>query len=271
MLFISSRQSDRRSNITLNNYNPKEIDHIILYTTLIIFLATLVRSIFGFGESLVAVPLLALYLPIEIAVPVSVLVSIAVAGIVVVQDWKKIHFRSAGWLVLFSALGIPLGLWLLTTANEQLVKSALAVIIICFSIYLIVTQTTRKTIKLEKGNKTGLFLCGLLAGVFGGAYGLNGPPLVVYGAMRRWSAQHFRATLQGYFLPASLMGMIGYWVKGLWVSQVTILFLWSLPAVFLATFLGRVVNSRMNGTAFFIYVYIGLIGIGVILLLGSLF
>src|SRR3546814_11663687 len=87
-----------------------------------IFLATLVRSSFGFGESLVAVPLLALYVPLEIAVPVSVLVSITVAGVVVAQDWKKIHVRSAGWLVLFTLLGIPLGLILLTTANEQMVK-----------------------------------------------------------------------------------------------------------------------------------------------------
>ena len=56
--------------------------------------------------------------------------------------------------------------------------------------------------------------CGFCAGVLGGAYGMNGPPLVIYGAMRRWSAQHFRATLQGYFLPASIIGMGGYWLAG---------------------------------------------------------
>lgn len=212
-----------------------------------------------------AVPLLALFLPIEIAVPVSVLVSIAVAGVVVVQDWEKIHFRSAGWLVLFSMLGIPLGLWLLTSADERLVKSSLAFVIIGFALYSIFGRT----IKLESESRIGLFLCGLLSGIFGGAYGLNGPPLVVYGAMRRWSAQHFRATLQGYFLPASLMGMIGYWINGLWVAQVTTLFLWSLPGVFLATFFGRAINRRMNGTSFFTYVYAGLIGIGIVLLLES--
>ena len=34
---------------------------------LILFLATLVRSSFGFGEALVAVPLVALLLPVEVA------------------------------------------------------------------------------------------------------------------------------------------------------------------------------------------------------------
>src|SRR3546814_15692968 len=105
------------------------IDFLTLYTILFIFLATLVRSIFGFGESLVAVPLLALYVPLEIAVPVSVLVSITVAGVVVAQDWKKIHVRSAGWMVLFTLMGLPLGLILLTTANDQMVKARLAVVI----------------------------------------------------------------------------------------------------------------------------------------------
>src|SRR5665213_415958 len=111
------------------------IDPITLYVSVVIFLATLVRSTFGFGESLVAVPLLALCIPLEIAVPVSVLVSITVAGVVVVQDWKKIHFSSAGWLVFYTLLGIPLGLLLLTSINGQIVKLALGVIIVAFSIY----------------------------------------------------------------------------------------------------------------------------------------
>src|SRR4051812_47061986 len=46
-----------------------------------IFLATLIRSAFGFGEALVAVPLLALVIPVEEAVPLATLVSITVAAI----------------------------------------------------------------------------------------------------------------------------------------------------------------------------------------------
>ncbi len=59
---------------------------------------------------------------------------------------------------------------------------------------------------------------------------MNGPPLAFYGSLRRWSPQHFRATLQGYFLPVSLVGLIGYTAVGLWVPAVTRYFLLSLPA-----------------------------------------
>jgi uncharacterized membrane protein YfcA len=57
----------------------------------VLFLATLIRSTFGFGEALVAVPLLALVAPVEVAAPVAVLVSITVALIVVVTPaWSSV-------------------------------------------------------------------------------------------------------------------------------------------------------------------------------------
>jgi uncharacterized membrane protein YfcA len=52
----------------------------------VIFIATVIRSAFGFGEAMVAVPLLALVMPADVAVPLAVLLSITVAGLIVVQD-----------------------------------------------------------------------------------------------------------------------------------------------------------------------------------------
>ena len=95
------------------------IDVTTLHVIFIVFIATLIRSAFGFGEALVAVPLLAFCIPLEVAAPLAVLVSITIAGIVVVQDWKKIHLRSTAWLVLSTLLGIPLGLLLLTSSHQS--------------------------------------------------------------------------------------------------------------------------------------------------------
>ena len=96
----------------------------ILYILLIIFIAILVRSTFGFGESLIAVPLLIFFIPIEIAVP-----------------------------------GIPIGLYLLLYGNEALIKSILGAIIILYSIYSLFSN---RTIRLRGDNKLGLFICGFL-------------------------------------------------------------------------------------------------------------
>jgi hypothetical protein len=121
--------------------------------------------------------------------------------------------------------------------------------------------------ELRRDSRGWLLACGFCAGVLGGAYGMNGPPLVIYGSMRRWRAEHFRATLQGYFLPASIIGMVGYWLAGLWIPAVTHYYLLSLPVTLPAVLLGRVINHRLKGEAFLKYVYIGLACIGVVLLI----
>ena len=98
---------------------------------------------------------------------------------------------------------------------------------------------------------------------------MNGPPLVAYGALRRWSPEQFRATLQGYFLPASAVGMAGYWMAGLWSPAVTRYYLVSLPVVLVAIVLGRLLNRRIDRCRFIFYVHIGLVVIGMILLVQS--
>ena len=241
---------------------------IFCYIFLISFIATLVRSTFGFGESLVAVPLFCLFVPINVAVPLSVLISILVALVVVIQDHQQIHFNSAKWLILFALLGIPLGLLILIYGNEQWVKVALGIIIILYSLYAL---AGKNKITLESDNRWWLFICGFLSGILGGAYGLNGPPLVVYGNMRKWNAKDFRATLQAYFLPASCIGAIGFAIKGLITLTVLKYFLIALPASIPAIYMGRNLNHKLKDGAFFNYIYWVLIGIGTFLIVNSVY
>jgi uncharacterized protein len=238
------------------------LDSTTLHVILVIFIATLIRSTLGFGEALVAVPLLALRIPIAVAAPLAVLASVTVAGVVVVQDWRQIQIRSAAGLVISSLFGIPLGLLLLTRVNSYAVKIILGLIVAGFSVYSLIFN---RKLHLKKDHPIWLLTAGFVSGILGGAYGMNGPPLAIYGSLRRWSPQHFRATLQGYFLPASLVGLIGYAAIGLWVPAVTRYFLLSLPGTLVAIVIGRALNQRMRGDRFFRYVYAGLIVIGGIL------
>jgi uncharacterized protein len=226
----------------------------------VLFLATFIRSALGFGEALVAVPLLALTLPVQVAAPLAVLVSITVAVVVMIQDWRNVHVRSAGWLVLSTLFGIPLGLLLLKTVPESIVKGILGAFIMAFAIY---SLAGRKP-ELHSDRLAPLF--GFAAGILGGAYGMNGPPLVVYGVLRRWQPVQFRATLQGYFLIASMVGMAGYALTGLWTRTVSGYFLLSFPLALIAIFLGRAIHSRLSSARFLISVNVGLALIGALLL-----
>lgn len=236
--------------------------HAIFPIAGVVFVATFIRSAFGFGEALVAVPLLSLLIPVSVAAPLAMLVSVTVAAVVVAQDHAELDVRSAGWLVLFTLPGIPLGLFLLKSVPEPVVKSVLACSVIGFALYSLLSTRPRE---LESDRLAWLF--GFSAGVLGGAYGMNGPPLVIYGSLRRWDPRRFRATLQGYFLPASLLGALGYWLAGFWTPVVSRYYLWSLPGVLVAILLGRLVNRRMTSHRFLRYVNFGLIATGVVLLI----
>jgi uncharacterized membrane protein YfcA len=240
-------------------------DATTLAAVAVLSLATLVRSALGFGEALVAVPLLALVMPVQVAAPVAALVSVTVAAVVLVQDWSHVHARSAARLVLSTFLGIPFGLLLLTRVPEPVVNAALACVIVAFSTY---SLSGRRGQVLDHDRLAWAF--GLAAGVLGGAYGMNGPPLVIYGVMRGWSPAQFRATLQGYFLPASAAILGGYWLAGLWTPTVNHYYVLSLPAVLAATLAGRLVHRRLRADRFFTAVHLGLAAIGVLLLAQAL-
>src|SRR5256885_8407135 len=111
------------------------VDYTTLLVLAVLFLATLIRSAFGFGEALVAVPLLALIIPVRVAAPLAVLVSVTVAGLVLVRDWRQVHAGSAGRLILSTLFGIPFGLLLFTTVAEPVVKAILAAVIVIFSVH----------------------------------------------------------------------------------------------------------------------------------------
>lgn len=232
---------------------------------IILFLATFIRSAFGFGEALVAVPLLAFVMPVEVAAPIAVLVSITVAIVAIVRDWRHIHFRSVGWLFLATAAGTPLGLLMLHRLDAPIVKAVLGVVILVFSIWALIGRP-----QAAFADERHAWAFGFGAGILGGAYGMNGPPLVMYGALRGWSPQRFRATLQGYFLPASLLALCGYGLTGLWTSAVTRWYLLALPAVLAAIVAGRWVGGRIDARRFTLCIHAGLVVVGVLLLLQAL-
>jgi len=241
------------------------VDGVAVAVLAVVFVATAVRSAFGFGEALVAVPLLALLIPVEVAAPLACLLSVTVAAAVLVRDRHDVHLGGAWRLVLATLPGVPLGLLLLTRVPEPAVKAVLGLVIVAFSAW---SLAGRRPFELTDDRLAWPF--GFAAGVLGGAYGMNGPPLAVYGTLRRWPPERFRATLQGYFLPASLAGLLGYALAGLWTADVTRLYLLSLPVAAAAIVLGRAANRRLDARSFLAYVHAGLVAVGVVLLAQSL-
>jgi uncharacterized membrane protein YfcA len=227
----------------------------------ILFVATLSRFTLGFGDALVGMPLLLLIISKDTATPLIALVILTVAGIMLASDWRNVHFQSAWRLVVPGLVGIYFGLNFLSRANEQLVHGVLGVVVILFAVYSLIGP---RQVELKSDNSAIVF--GFLAGLLGGAYNTHGPPLVIYGTLRRWPAERFRATLQGYFLPAGIVVVAGHGWAGRLNGDVIEYYLLSLPVIGLTWYVGNRLNDRFETKSFIRLVNWFLIAVGAALL-----
>lgn len=232
----------------------------LLPVLLIIFIGALIRAALGFGDALVAMPLLALVAPIGIASPLVAFLSLLIGVIMLVMNWHNVDFRSAWRLILASMVGIPLGLYFLKSAPEALIKGALGVVLIVFGGYSLVGP---KLPVYRAGWLT--WLLGILAGVLGGAYNANGPLVIIYGRLAGWEPDRFRATLQSCFVPVATFIFIGHGLSGSWTPDVLTLYAWSLPVIIGALLLGTWLSRKIPPGAFDRLVYGAIIGMGVLM------
>lgn len=236
--------------------------NLTLLVLTILFVSTLTRSTFGFGDALLAMPLLSLIIDVQIATPLVQLIASVIAVVIVGQSWRSVDLRVTWRLVLSSAFGVPVGLIILKTAPEGLVIGLLAALLVTYGLY----SMTRPNLP-QLANQNWAYGFGFLAGILGGAYNTNGPPVIIYGSLREWSPERFRATLQGYFLPTGAFILLGHALGGLWTRQVWQLFGLSLPIVLAAIFLGGRLNRLTPPNRFDRLIYAILIVLGVILLI----
>lgn len=211
----------------------------------VLFLAAFARSAVGFGDALLAMPLLALIVGIGTATPLVALAAFTIGITILLRAWRHVDMKATWRLIVSTFVGIPLGLTLLKTAPEGVVKGILGVVLIGFGLY---NLTGLKLPKLK--NERLSYLFGFVAGILGGAYNTNGPPIVIYGVMREWQPRRFRATLQGYFLITGATILISHGIAGMWTPKVLRLYLFGLPVVVGGVLVGGWVHYKATGEQF---------------------
>ncbi len=238
-----------------------ELSLQLVIIILIFFVASLSRSTFGFGDALIAMPLLALIMDIKVATPIVAFMGFFISLVILIRNWQNLEIKKIWRLIVFSLIGIPFGIIYLKDTNEFIVKLVLAIILIIFSCYKLIKPNFFR-LKNDKFS----FIFALLSGALGGAYNTNGPPIIIYGSLREWNPQEFRLLLQGIFLPTNLMIIIFHGLAGLWTGLVFQYFFISLPFIFIAILVGRRLNKIIPKERFVKYVYVFLLLIALVLL-----
>lgn len=232
----------------------------------VLFVAAVVRSALGFGDAVVAMPVLAMILGLRTATPLVAFVGPTISLLILAGNWRKVEFKTAGRLIVATLVGIPFGVYGLSRLPETPLKIALGAIILAYGIIGLAERLKR----IANEPKRFPWIVGWIAGVLGGAYNTNGPPVVAYGLLHGWPPESFRATLQGYFLPTGLAIVAGHGLGGLWTPTVFRTYLFALPGIVLGVVLGGLLNKRISHELFTKLVYASLALMGAAMLLREL-
>ena len=175
--------------------------HPYLVIFAILSVSTFIHSTIGFGQALIAMPLLAMVIELKTATPLVAFVLMTIAAVILLRNWRVVDLNAAWRLVLSSCFGIPVGLFVLKGVPEGLMKVLLGILVILFSLYNLVNRHLKRVDLSRVSDDSGVaYLFGFLAGVLGAAYNTSGVVITIYATLRDWSPDRFRSTLQSYFV-----------------------------------------------------------------------
>ncbi len=218
---------------------------VILALNGILAIAAFFSSLTGFGYALIATPFLVLIFPPAVVVPLVLTTWVPLSVFLVIEVRRDMSGRRIGSLLLGSALGAPVGVYLLTSLGVQPMQLAIGSFTLLAAGVLVVRPFPRLP-----GERALCIAGGMLSGVSGGATAMSGPPVVLLGLNQGWEPRNFRADLIGYFTVLHLGVLLLLGASGVFDSTVLSMGLASVPGVVIGYVAGIRAGKRLTSRIF---------------------
>ena len=234
----------------------------------------LIEGITGFGSSVLALPFLTPLVGIRNAVPMLCLLNCVMAAYLVCRSRRSISWKEFGFIALWVALGLPVGLALYEFLPAHILCAVLGAAMI-----VIGADGSRKCLKRtdstdsSAGAKRSIFMRALLfcGGIIQGAFGSGGPFIVIYAAKALPEKSLFRVTLSLLWLVTNSVRLVVWSVQGtVWNRENIALILAALPFMAAGVLIGDYLHHRVNAFYFRLCVYLVLCVAGAVMFAGNL-
>ncbi len=209
-----------------------------------IFCGFFVQTVVGFAGSLIALPILLIGMKLPDAIAYISIFYFFSSCFLVYREWENIDknvIMRLGWA---SAVGVILGIVVLTYSKPVILKRALGVFILLYVAYVIFGK---KDLKLGK-KRTAFF--GMLGGFFAGIFSTGGPLYVIAVKNTVQEAKIFRATMIGVLAVVTAVRIPSLAIGGVLNANHIKVSLFILPVFFLAQFLGGRLFLKINEVVF---------------------
>lgn len=222
----------------------------LVFCALVIVAAFAVRGTAGFGGGAVAVPLMALALPVQVVIPVVAVLNLLASIGHATRHHEKILWREVAFTIPFTVLGVAAGVYLLSEIDAGLLRKGLGLFVVAYAVFAFVTAAHPMRAPGAWLRPLGGFLstaAGLLGALFGGA---AGPLYAIYFTHLDLARDVFRATVTTTLLVQAALRATGYAGLGFYDRTTLIVLVVALPFMWLGSRLAERIAGRIEPHVF---------------------
>ena len=238
---------------------------VLALSCLVIFLAAIVRGYSGFGFSLLSITALSLlYAPAEI-VPSIFMLEIAASINLLPSIWNDIHWKSLLPLIAGCLVATPLGVWALATVPAAPMQIVISLFVMA-STFLMARGFALKTMPGTLASSA----AGAASGLANGAFGIGGPPVVLFYFASPAGNVAGRASMIAFFIATDVIGLANLSFHGIITLASLQRALIYLPALLIGVWLGARSFKTSDPAVFRRYVLLTLAFLSLIIFVKAL-
>lgn len=234
----------------------------------IVLMAALSQGVIGFGFGLIVMSVLPRVLPLEVAVPFTLVYGVVVAAAGFHRYRSHAPWREIGPMLLGATFGLPVGIFALRSLDPDPCVRVLGILIV---LYVAHTVWPRRVAPHESAplRRRWAVPAGFVAGIFGGAFAMGGPPVIAYATARRFSPSAFKGVLQGFFATSTAAALLAFAGAGMLTMDGLWLNLMFAPLVVVGAWAGMRYGDRLHPVLFRRVVLTALLFLGLSYVIGG--
>ncbi|MFI3238582.1 MAG: sulfite exporter TauE/SafE family protein [Lachnospiraceae bacterium] len=220
---------------------------------LVIFFANAIQAITGFAGTVLAMPPSILLVGMDEAKVVLSFMAFLSCLIITIQNRKEINRKEMTKMSSFMLVGMVVGIWIYTIVEPDILLPIYGIIVVLVGVKNLVLK---KEMKL---NQYALITVLLIAGIIHGMFVSGGALLVIYAASVLKDKNEFRATIAPVWVVLNSILFASYIASGLVTASNIKLILMSIVPLFVATYVGNVLQTKIKQEYFMKLTYVLLI------------
>ena len=177
-----------------------------------VLVAAMAAGFSGFGFNVVAVPLLALVLPVKDAVTIGLVLGLLATGFSAILALRRdqVNLRLLIVLLIGSLPGLFVGTAVFRLLDAQSLRLMIGVLTACLPLVFMLTRLSRpRAVRTSEALSVGF-----VGGSFAATTGTGGPPIVVYLLATVREATKLRGTIVGHVAVVTLLALLLHAIQG---------------------------------------------------------